>query len=109
MKGPLGPSILIGFVQVQAPSGRWQPSEARADRSRVKATSAAMKAMTAGEGYDNRGYGREGEREYGEGPPPGWRSYNERPYGWQERGRPLRGFIGLSIGDDCLEHLNALL
>jgi hypothetical protein len=36
-------------------------------------------------GYD-RGYGREGERDYGEGPPPGWRSYDERPYGWQERG-----------------------
>jgi hypothetical protein len=38
------------------------------------------------ERYDNRGYGREGERDYGEGPPPGWRSYDERPYGWQERG-----------------------
>jgi hypothetical protein len=38
------------------------------------------------EGYDNRGYGREGERDYGGGPPPGWRSYDEPPYGWQERG-----------------------
>ena len=32
-------------------------------------------------GYDNRGYGREGERDYGGGPPPGWRSYDEPPYG----------------------------
>jgi hypothetical protein len=23
---------------------------------------------------------------YSEGPPPGWRSYHEQPYGWQERG-----------------------
>ena len=38
------------------------------------------------EGYDNRGYGREGEQDYDGGPPPGWRSYDEPPYGWQERG-----------------------
>jgi hypothetical protein len=38
------------------------------------------------EGYDNRGYGGEGEQDYGGGPPPGWRSYDEPPYGWQERG-----------------------
>jgi hypothetical protein len=37
------------------------------------------------EGYRDRRYGPARERDYGEGPPPGWRSYNERPYGWQER------------------------
>jgi len=33
-----------------------------------------------------KGYGpRHYQEDYNGGPPPGWRSYHERPYGWQER------------------------
>jgi hypothetical protein len=41
------------------------------------------------EGYSERGFSRRGrdyEPDYGEGPPPGWGSYQRRPYDWQERG-----------------------
>jgi len=37
------------------------------------------------QGYDNRRYPREDDRDYSGGPPSGWRRYDERPYGWQER------------------------
>jgi hypothetical protein len=37
-------------------------------------------------GGGDQGYGQRHYREdHSEGPPPGWRSYHERPYGWQER------------------------
>jgi hypothetical protein len=37
------------------------------------------------EGYDG-GDDDRGERDYGEGPPQGWRSYQRTPYGWEQRG-----------------------
>jgi hypothetical protein len=40
-----------------------------------------------GKGYGGSRYDREDYREdHRGGPPSGWRSYHERPYGWQSRG-----------------------